>query len=103
MAGNILSVCLWVGATEFWIFIASRIVGGLSEGNVQLANVIIVDISNKQQRGSAMALIRVCFSLAFICGLVLGVTLASINMVALNKFAMARLRQNPRMGSGIKT
>ncbi|KAJ5455792.1 uncharacterized protein N7458_004056 [Penicillium daleae] len=89
MAGNILSVCLWVGAADFRTFIASRIVGGLSEGNVQLANAIIADISDEQQRGSAMALVGACFSLAFTCGPVLGATLASINMVASNKFAMA--------------
>lgn len=89
MAGNILSVCLWVGATDFRTFIASRIVGGLSEGNVQLANSIIADISDEKQRGSAMALVGACFSLAFTCGPVLGATLASINMMASNKFAVA--------------
>lgn len=37
MAGNILSVALWVSASTFPVFLASRVVGGLSEGNVQLA------------------------------------------------------------------
>jgi predicted MFS family arabinose efflux permease len=89
MVGNILSVCLWVGATDFRTFITSRIVGGLSEGNVQLANAIITDISDEQQRGSAMALVGACFNLAFTCGPVLGATLASVNMVTSNKFAVA--------------
>ena len=89
MAGNILSVGLWVGATDFRIFIASRVVGGLSEGNVQIANAIITDISDEKQRGSAMALVGACFSLAFICGPVLGATLATVPTTASNKFAMA--------------
>lgn len=89
MAGNILSVGLWVVATDFRIFIASRVVGGLSEGNVQIANAIITDISDEKQRGSAMALVGACFSLAFICGPVLGATLANIPTTASNKFAMA--------------
>ena len=89
LAGNILSVGLWVGATDFRVFIASRVVGGLSEGNVQIANAIITDISDEKQRGSAMALVGACFSLAFICGPVLGATLANIPTTASNKFAMA--------------
>ncbi|KAJ6111473.1 hypothetical protein N7523_007534 [Penicillium sp. IBT 18751x] len=89
LAGNIISVGLWVGATDFRVFIASRIVGGLSEGNVQIANAIITDISDEKQRGSAMALVGACFSLAFICGPVLGATLANIPTTASNKFAMA--------------
>lgn len=89
LAGNILSVGLWVGATDFRVFIASRVVGGLSEGNVQIASAIITDISDEKQRGSAMALVGVCFSLAFICGPVLGATLANIPTTASNKFVMA--------------
>lgn len=89
MAGNILSVGLWVGATDFRTFIASRVVGGLSEGNVQIAYAIITDISDEKQRGSAMALVGVCFSLAFTCGPLLGATLGNITTTASNKFAMA--------------
>ncbi|KAK0365962.1 hypothetical protein LTR02_003495 [Friedmanniomyces endolithicus] len=37
MVGNIASVALWCAATDFRTFLASRVVGGLSEGNVQLA------------------------------------------------------------------
>ncbi|KAF7719077.1 MFS-type transporter [Penicillium ucsense] len=89
MAGNILSVGLWVGATDFRTFLASRVVGGLTEGNVQLANAIVSDISDETQRGSAMALVGACFSIAFTFGPILGAALATIEMVASNKFAMA--------------
>ncbi|KAL2218300.1 major facilitator superfamily domain-containing protein [Thermoascus aurantiacus ATCC 26904] len=89
MAGNILSVALWVAATDFRTFLASRIVGGLSEGNVQLANAIATDISDESQRGSTMALVGACFSIAFTCGPVLGAALSSITTVAANPFATA--------------
>lgn len=89
MAGNILSVALWVGATDFRTFLASRIVGGLTEGNVQLANAIASDISDEKQRGSAMALVGACFSIAFTCGPILGAALSTIDMVSSNKFAVA--------------
>ncbi|KAI0546950.1 MFS general substrate transporter [Xylaria curta] len=89
MAGNILSVLLWVIAVDFRTFLASRIVGGLSEGNVQLATAIATDISDEQNRGSTMALIGACFSIAFTFGPALGAYLSSIGTVAANPFATA--------------
>ncbi|KAL2007635.1 hypothetical protein VTN00DRAFT_7617 [Thermoascus crustaceus] len=89
MTGNILSVALWVAATDFRTFLASRIVGGLSEGNVQLANAIATDISDESQRGATMALVGACFSVAFTCGPALGAALSSITTVAANPFATA--------------
>ncbi len=89
MVGNILSVLLWVVAVDFRTFLASRIVGGLSEGNVQLATAIATDISDENSRGSTMALIGACFSIAFTFGPALGAWLSSIATVAANPFATA--------------
>ncbi|KAK0656006.1 major facilitator superfamily domain-containing protein [Cercophora newfieldiana] len=89
MTGNILSVLLWVAAVDFRTFLASRIVGGLSEGNVQLATAIATDISDANSRGSTMALIGACFSIAFTFGPALGAWLSTISSVAANPFATA--------------
>jgi predicted MFS family arabinose efflux permease len=89
MVGNIISVLLWVVAVDFRTFLASRIVGGLSEGNVQLATAIASDISDESSRGSTMALIGACFSIAFTFGPALGAFLSSIATVAANPFATA--------------
>lgn len=89
MVGNILSVALWVAATDFRTFLASRVVGGLSEGNVQLALAIATDISDEQQRGATMALVGACFSIAFTFGPALGAFLSSMTFVAANPFATA--------------
>ncbi|KAI9374561.1 major facilitator superfamily domain-containing protein [Aspergillus egyptiacus] len=89
MAGNTISVALWVAATDFRTFLASRVVGGLSEGNVQLAHAIATDISDPSQRGSTMALVGACFSIAFTCGPALGAFLSSITTVTDNPFATA--------------
>jgi predicted MFS family arabinose efflux permease len=89
MCGNIASVALWCVAVDFRIFLLSRIVGGLSEGNVQLATAIATDISDEKQRGSTMALVGACFSVAFTFGPALGAALASIPMIAANPFATA--------------
>ena len=89
MAGNIASVALWVAATDFRTFLASRVVGGLSEGNVQLATAMAADISDEQQRGATMALVGACFSIAFTFGPALGAALANVSTVAANPFATA--------------
>jgi predicted MFS family arabinose efflux permease len=89
MCGNILSVLLWVAATDFRTFIASRIVGGLSEGNVQLATAMATDISDEGSRGSTMAIIGACFSIAFTFGPGLGAWLSTKQTFAANPFATA--------------
>ncbi|KAK6839737.1 hypothetical protein PG990_011347 [Apiospora arundinis] len=89
MMGNIVSVLLWVMAVDFRTFLASRVVGGLSEGNVQIATAIASDISDENSRGSTMALIGACFSIAFTFGPALGAFLSSISTVAANPFATA--------------
>lgn len=89
MVGNIFSVTLWVAATDFRTFLASRVVGGLSEGNVQLAMAIATDISDDSQRGATMALVGVCFSIAFTFGPALGAYLSILQIMDNNPFAMA--------------
>ncbi|KAK3673595.1 hypothetical protein LTR78_006500 [Recurvomyces mirabilis] len=89
MVGNIASVALWCAATDFRTFLASRVVGGLSEGNVQLALAIATDISSEQDRGKTMAMVGACFSIAFTFGPALGAALSQINTVAANPFATA--------------
>ncbi|KAI9735127.1 MAG: hypothetical protein M1834_001715 [Cirrosporium novae-zelandiae] len=89
MAGNIASVALWVAASDFKTFLASRIVGGLSEGNVQLATSIAADISDEKQRGATMALVGACFSIAFTFGPALGAYLSTIPTIKANPFATA--------------
>lgn len=87
MCGNIASVTLWCIAVDFKTFLLSRIVGGLSEGNIQLATAIATDISDESQRGSTMALVGACFSVSFTFGPTLGAALANVPLVAANPFA----------------
>ncbi|KAG5922228.1 hypothetical protein E4U42_005540 [Claviceps africana] len=89
MCGNVLSVLLWVAAVDFRTFIASRVVGGLSEGNIQLATAMASDISDASTRGSTMAIIGACFSIAFTFGPGLGAWLSTKSLVAANPFAAA--------------
>lgn len=89
MCGNVVSVLLWVMAVDFRTFLASRVVGGLSEGNVQIATAMASDISDEQTRGSTMAIIGACFSVAFTFGPGLGAWLSTIATTRANPFAVA--------------
>ncbi|KAI9789295.1 MAG: hypothetical protein M1833_002437 [Piccolia ochrophora] len=89
MVGNVASVALWVAATDFRTFLASRVVGGLSEGNNQIASAIVTDVSDDKSRGSTMALVGACFSVAFTLGPALGAALSNVTTVAANPFATA--------------
>jgi MFS family permease len=50
MIGNALSMALWVFAKSFSIFVLSRIVGGLTEGNVQMSIAMISDLTPPETR-----------------------------------------------------
>lgn len=89
MCGNVLSVLLWLAAVDFRTFVASRVVGGLSEGNIQLSTAMASDISDESSRGSTMAIIGACFSIAFTFGPGLGAWLSTRSFVAANPFATA--------------
>lgn len=91
MVGNVASVALWVSATDFRTFLASRVVGGLSEANVQLANAIVADVTDETRRGASMALVGACFSVAFTFGPLLGAGLSTVEIVAANPFITAAL------------
>jgi predicted MFS family arabinose efflux permease len=91
MLGNVASVALWVSARDFRTFLASRIVGGLSEANVQMANAIVADITDEEHRGSSMALVGACFSVAFTFGPALGAALSTVDLVTENPFIVAAI------------
>jgi predicted MFS family arabinose efflux permease len=50
MIGNALSMALWVCANSFSVFVLSRIVGGLTEGNVQMSIAMISDLTPPETR-----------------------------------------------------
>lgn len=89
MCGNVLSVLLWLLARDFRTFLLSRIVGGLSEGNVQLAIAMATDVSSEAERGKTMGIVGGCFSVAFTFGPALGAWLSGKQWVKENPFGVA--------------
>ncbi|BGP58194.1 hypothetical protein JCM8202v2_005855 [Rhodotorula sphaerocarpa] len=76
MVGNLLSALLWLFADNFALYAASRVVGGLAEGNVQLSIAVITDVTSPAARARSLALVGAAFSLAFTMGPSLGAYLS---------------------------
>ncbi|KAN0097494.1 Major facilitator superfamily domain containing protein [Tylopilus felleus] len=77
MAGNILSALVWIKATTFSSYMLSRVIGGLSEGNVQLATAILSDITAPAERSKSLAQIGIAFAICFCIGPPIGAYFAS--------------------------
>jgi len=83
MFGNILSCLLWLFASNFYIFLASRVVGGLSEGNVQLSIAIISDITTVETRSRGLAMVGIAFAISFTIGPAIGAYFAHFQVDSL--------------------
>lgn len=66
------SYVLWAISSNFFLFVLARFVGGLSKGNISLSMAIITDVSDLKNRGKAMALVGIAFSIGFIIGPMIG-------------------------------
>lgn len=77
MIGNILSALIWIQSTTFASYMLSRVIGGLSEGNVQLATAILSDVSTPRNRSKALAHVGIAFAICFCIGPPIGAYFAS--------------------------
>ncbi|GAA5863672.1 hypothetical protein JCM8547_003688 [Rhodosporidiobolus lusitaniae] len=77
MVGNLISAALWLKADSFGLYAASRIIGGLSEGNVQLSIACITDVTSPATRSRSLALVGFAFAIAFTLGPSLGAYFSS--------------------------
>ncbi|XP_021251048.1 major facilitator superfamily domain-containing protein 10 isoform X1 [Numida meleagris] len=74
--GLIASYALWAASRSFGVFLLSRMIGGISKGNVSLCTAIIADLHSPKARSKGMAMIGVAFSLGFTLGPMIGAYLA---------------------------
>ncbi|KAJ7684064.1 major facilitator superfamily domain-containing protein [Mycena rosella] len=89
MIGNILSAVLWIQSTTFASYMLSRVVGGLSEGNVQLAIAILSDVTTPADRSKALAHVGIAFAICFCIGPPIGAYFASRPLPAsINTFGL---------------
>lgn len=77
MIGNIASALVWIQSTSFASYMLSRVIGGLSEGNVQLAIAILSDVTTPENRSKALAHVGIAFAVCFCIGPPIGAAFAS--------------------------
>ncbi|KAF6754503.1 major facilitator superfamily domain-containing protein [Ephemerocybe angulata] len=77
MVGNILSALVWMKSTSFSSYLLSRVIGGLSEGNLQLAIAILSDVTTAANRSKALAHFGIEFAICFCIGPPIGAYFAA--------------------------
>ncbi|XP_008576199.1 PREDICTED: major facilitator superfamily domain-containing protein 10 [Galeopterus variegatus] len=75
LTGLATSYAMWATSRSFKAFLASRVIGGISKGNVSLSTAIVADLGSPLARSRGMAVIGVAFSLGFTLGPMLGASL----------------------------
>jgi DHA1 family tetracycline resistance protein-like MFS transporter len=76
MVGAVASYTLLGFADTVWLLMASRLIGGISAGNLAAAFAYITDITTPENRAKGMGLIGGALSLGFILGPAVGGLLA---------------------------
>jgi DHA1 family tetracycline resistance protein-like MFS transporter len=67
-------------ATQLWVLIAVRLMGGLMQANAAVANAYVADISAPDERAKRFGMLGAMFGLGFIIGPVMGGLLGGINL-----------------------
>ena len=63
-------------ANSLWMLFASRILSGLTAGNISVAQAYIADVTDEKNRARGMGLLGAAFGIGFILGPALGGTLS---------------------------
>lgn len=77
-------------ATSLWMLFASRILSGLTAGNISVAQAYIADITDERDRARGMGMFGAAFGIGFILGPALGGILSQFGF-AVPAFAAAGL------------
>ena len=78
LAGSVAGYLLFAFAGSLAMLFASRIIDGISGGNISTAQAVIADITDERDRTKGMGIIGAAFGLGFICGPALAAVLVSI-------------------------
>ncbi|CAJ0609119.1 unnamed protein product [Cylicocyclus nassatus] len=76
--GTMISYMIWLRAETFTIFVISRIVGGLSKANINVATAIVTDVYRPEDNAKGMALIGISYSVGFLIGPMFGAYFSTI-------------------------
>ena len=68
IAGTVCALVMLGLANSLWMLLASRIIDGITGGNISVAQAYMTDVTSEKDRGQAFGLIGAAFGLGFIVG-----------------------------------
>jgi len=80
ISGTAAALVLLGFANSMWMLIASRMLDGITGGNISVAQAYMTDITSAKDRGKAFGLIGAAFGLGFIVGPLTGGLLSGYGM-----------------------
>lgn len=89
IAGTSLGFVLLGLANSLWMLFASRLLDGLTGGNISVARAYITDVTDEENRAKGMGLIGAAFGLGFVIGPALGGLLSTGGHYTLPAFVAA--------------
>ena len=78
LAGSVVGYLLFAFAGSMAMLFASRIIDGISGGNISTAQAVISDITDERDRTRGMGILGAAFGLGFICGPALAALLVGL-------------------------
>ena len=78
LAGSVVGYLLFAFSGSLAMLFASRIIDGISGGNISTAQAVIADVTDERDRTRGMGIIGAAFGLGFICGPALAAVLVSV-------------------------
>ncbi len=90
IAGSCAGFVLLGVANALWVLFASRLIDGLTGGNISVAQAYIADVTDQKTRAKALGMIGAAFGLGFIIGPAVGGALSAYGY-AVPAFAAAAL------------
>jgi MFS family permease len=66
--GTFLGFLLLAGANSLWMVFASRVIDGLTAGNLSIAQAYIADVTTPKERARSFAVIGIAFGIGFLVG-----------------------------------
>jgi len=76
--GTIAGFVMLIFANSLWLLFLSRIIDGLTGGNISVAQAYITDVTDEKNRAKGLGLIGAAFGIGFIVGPALGGLLSSL-------------------------
>lgn len=72
VGGTAFGYLVWVFSGSFWLFVLSRVIGGIFGGNISVATAAVADVTTREERSKAMGLVGAAFGLGLVTGPMIG-------------------------------